>query len=79
MFSAQVTIFIDWDAAERVANLSGDQNSLQDILIGQASKAFMDKVSDFKTFIFGKILIPKAALCIRIKNKEQNGFLRNEF
>ena len=28
-----------------MANLSGDQNSLQDILIGQASKAFKDEVS----------------------------------
>ena len=33
----------DWAAAERVAAMSEDQNSLQDILIGQASQAFINK------------------------------------
>ena len=33
----------DWSAAERVAAASDDQNSLQDILIGQASQAFINK------------------------------------
>ena len=33
----------DWPAAERVAAMSDDQNSLQDILIGQASQAFIAK------------------------------------
>ena len=35
----------DWAAAERVAAASDDQNSLQDILIGQASQAFINKES----------------------------------